>query len=68
MRLWILSQLCRNTLIGLSKAELARTLQLKGGTKKMNQHHHVHPAITACTLVLLALALVGALTALGMLP
>jgi hypothetical protein len=29
---------------------------------------HVHPAISAVTLVLLALALVGALMATGMLP
>jgi len=29
--------------------------------------HHVHPAISAVTLVLLALALVGALTATGFL-
>jgi len=30
--------------------------------------HHVHPAISVAALVLLALALVGALTATGLLP
>jgi succinate dehydrogenase hydrophobic anchor subunit len=33
-----------------------------------NTHSHVHPAITAVTLVLLVLALVGALIATGTLP
>ena len=31
-------------------------------------HFHVHPVISAAALVLLVLALVGALTATGMLP
>ena len=35
---------------------------------QMNYLHHVHPAITVFTLVLLALTLVGTLTAFGMLP
>jgi hypothetical protein len=62
-----------NTLNGLSKPELARALRVGGRTRdndnmKPSHFQHVHPAITVLTLVLLALALVGALTATGTLP
>jgi hypothetical protein len=55
-------------LIGLCNPWLARALQEKGREKEEPMASvNVHPAITAVTLVLLALAFVGALTATGVL-
>lgn len=54
------------------KNDMARTLQVGWQGKPMslspNYLRRVHPAITAVTLVLLALTLVGTLTATGLLP
>jgi hypothetical protein len=62
----ILSHRLLNVLIGLWKFPLARTLQEHGRVKNTRiAAMNVHPAITAATLVLLALAFVGALTATG---
>lgn len=62
----ILSQEEPNALIGLRKCALARTLQERRRVKNTRiPEMNVHPAITAATLVLLALAFVGALTATG---
>jgi len=62
-----------NALIGLRKSVLARRLQedppqgAKTNTMTSKQVRHVHPAIAAVTLALLAIALVGTLTATGLL-
>jgi hypothetical protein len=52
-------------LIGLLNPTLARALQEEG--RKKGRTMNVHPAVTAVTVVLLALAFVGALTATGVL-
>lgn len=70
MELCILSHDAYNLLIGLLNPVLAHTLQVAGQEKRRSTQMsrlHVHPAVTAATLVLLALAFVGALTATGVL-
>jgi hypothetical protein len=60
-----LSHEAPNVLIGLLNPTLARALQEEG--RKKGRTMNVHPAVTAVTVVLLALAFVGALTATGVL-
>jgi hypothetical protein len=67
----ILSQVFANTLIGLLKSWLARELQVVGKGKKgepIMDRASIHPAVIVATLVLLALAFAGAVTASGTLP